>query len=123
MEQQKDEKIIFCKGGGCTAKLGMNGKDHVKKGLPALEDMIGGFAVVISQNDGVNPEIDLSILGRHTVGTGSAPQAVIGSLVAEPLARAGLKITDIDMENKKVSLSIRALLEEPEAEEDAPAEE
>ena len=22
MEQQKDEKIIFCKGGGCTAKLG-----------------------------------------------------------------------------------------------------
>ena len=29
---------LFCKGGGCTAKLGMNGKDHVKKGLPILED-------------------------------------------------------------------------------------
>ncbi|BFK86060.1 glycine reductase [Pseudoflavonifractor sp. DSM 107456] len=89
-------KTVIVTAGGCTAKLGMNGKDHVKKGLPILEDMLGGFAVVISQNDGVNPEIDLSILGRHTVGTGSAPQAVIGSLVADPLARAGLKITDID---------------------------
>ena len=29
-------------------------------------------------------------------GTGSAPQNVIGSLVADPLARVGLKITDID---------------------------
>ena len=89
-------KTVIVTAGGCTAKLGMNGKDHVKKDLPILEDMLGGFAVVISQNDGVNPEIDLSILGRHVVGTGSAPQAVIGSLVADPLARAGLKITDID---------------------------
>ncbi len=56
--------------GGCTAKLGMNGKDHVKKGLPALEDMIGGFAVVITQDDGVNPFINLNMLGRHSVGTG-----------------------------------------------------
>lgn len=89
-------KTVAVTAGGCTAKLGMNAKDHVKKGLPALEDMLGGFAIIIGQNDGVNPEIDLSILGRHTVGTGSAPQAVIGALVAEPLARAGLKITDID---------------------------
>ena len=74
----------------------MNGKDHVKKGLPALEDMIGGFAVVITQDDGVSPEFNLSILGRHTVGTGSAPQNVIGSLVTDPLDRAGLKVTDID---------------------------
>ncbi|MEG0898632.1 MAG: glycine/sarcosine/betaine reductase complex component C subunit beta [Oscillospiraceae bacterium] len=82
--------------GGCTAKLGMNGKDHVKKDIPILEDMIGGFAVIITKNDGINPEIDLSILGRHTVGTGSSPQAVITSLVQAPLARVGMKITDID---------------------------
>lgn len=89
-------KTVVVTSGGCTAKLGMNGKDHVKKGLPILEDCLGGFAVVVSENDGVNPEIDLSMLGRHSVGTGSAPQAVIGSLVADPLDRAGLKITDID---------------------------
>jgi hypothetical protein len=74
----------------------MNGKDHIKKGLPILEDCLGGFAVVISENDGASPEINLQMLGRHTVGTGSAPQAVIGSLVAEPLKKAGLKIPDID---------------------------
>lgn len=82
--------------GGCSAKLGMNGKDHVKKDMPILEDMLGGFAVLISENDGINPEVDTDIVGRHTVGTGSSPQAVITSLVSAPLDRVGLKITDID---------------------------
>ncbi len=57
---------------------------------------MAGFSVVVSENDGVSPEINLDILGRHTVGTGAAPQNVIGSLVADPLERAGLKMTDID---------------------------
>jgi hypothetical protein len=74
----------------------MNGKDHVKKGMPIPEDMIGGFAVVLTADDGVSPEVNLQIVGRHTVGTGSAPQAVIQSLVTESLDRNGLKITDID---------------------------
>ena len=89
-------KTVAVTAGGCTAKLGMNGKDHVKKGLPILEDMLGGFAVIVTADDGVNPEINLNILGRHTVGTGSAPQAVISSLVTDPLERNGLKVTDID---------------------------
>ena len=89
-------KCVVVSAGGCTAKLGMNGKDHVKKGLPIMEDMIGGFAVVITADDGVSPEINLQIVGRHTVGTGSAPQAVISALVTEALDRNGLKITDID---------------------------
>jgi hypothetical protein len=89
-------KTVVVTAGGCTAKLGMNGKDHVKKGLPIMEDMIGGFAVVVTQDDQVSPFINLDILGRHTVGTGSAPQAVISSLVTDPLDRNGLKITDID---------------------------
>lgn len=89
-------KTVIVTSGGCTAKLGMNGKDHIKKDIPILEDCLGGFAVVISENDGVSPEINLGMLGRHCVGTGSAPQAVIGSLVSDPLDRAGMKITDID---------------------------
>lgn len=89
-------KTVVVTSGGCTAKLGMNGKDHIKKGLPILEDCLGGFAVVITENDGVSAEIDLSLLGRHAVGTGSAPQAVIGSLVSMPLDKAGMKITDVD---------------------------
>ncbi|MEG0779296.1 MAG: glycine/sarcosine/betaine reductase complex component C subunit beta [Oscillospiraceae bacterium] len=89
-------KTVVVTAGGCTAKLGMNGKDHVKKDLPIMEDMLGGFAVVVTRDDGVSPEVNLDMLGRHTVGTGSAPQAVISSLVTDPLDRVGLKIIDID---------------------------
>lgn len=88
------KNVIVC-AGGSTAKLGMNGKDHVKKGMPILEDMVAGFAVLVSENDGESPEIRNDIVGRHTVGTGSSPQAVITSLVSKPLEKAGLKITDI----------------------------
>lgn len=88
-------KTVIVTAGGCTAKLGMNGKDHVKKELPILEDMLGGFAVVISQDDGVSPEFNFDMLGRHTVGTGTAPQEVTNSLVFKPLESNGLKAMDI----------------------------
>lgn len=86
--------IIFA--GGSTAKLGMNGRDHVKKGLPALEDCVGGFAVLISENDGVSPVLRTDVIGKHTIGHGAAPQAVIEALVLEPLTKNGMKITDVD---------------------------
>ncbi|MDR1704995.1 MAG: ketoacyl-ACP synthase III family protein, partial [Clostridiales bacterium] len=89
-------KNVAVVAGGATAKLGMNGKDHVKKGLPILEDVVGGFAALIGRDDGVSPILNTDIVGTHTVGTGSAPQAVMTALVAKPLQNAGLKITDID---------------------------
>ncbi len=89
-------RTVAVTAGGSTAKLGMNAKDHVKKGLPVLEDCLGGFAVIIAENDGVNPELIVGNPGRHTVGTGSSPQNVIASLVTEPLARQNLKVTDVD---------------------------
>lgn len=89
-------KCVIVTAGGCTAKLGMNGKSHVEKGMPVLEDMLGGFSIVITANDGVNPEINLEAIGRHTVGTGSAPQAVIQSLTYDPLEKLGLDVTEID---------------------------
>ncbi len=89
-------KNVVVSAGGSTAKLGMNGKDHIKKELPILEDCLGGFAVLVSENDGISPEFITDVIGMHTVGTGSSPQAVIGSLVTEALDKAGLKITDVD---------------------------
>ncbi|MFA7411982.1 MAG: glycine/sarcosine/betaine reductase complex component C subunit beta, partial [Tissierellaceae bacterium] len=89
-------KKVMVVSGGSTAKLGMNGKDHVKKNMPVLEDVIGGFAVIIAENDGINPMLRTDLVGRHTVGTGSSPQAVITSLVTAPLDKGNLKITDID---------------------------
>jgi hypothetical protein len=102
-------KNVAVVAGGATAKLGMNGKDHVAKGLPVLEDALGGFAVLISENDGVNPILRTDLVGFHTVGTGSSPQAVITSLVISPLEKGGMKITDIDkysveMQNPEITV-------------------
>ena len=89
-------KNVVVAAGGCSAKLGMNGKDHVKKGMPIMEDTIAGFAVLISENDGVSPQIRTDIVGKHSVGTGASPQDVISALVTEPLDKAGMKLKDID---------------------------
>ena len=89
-------KNVMIVAGGSTAKLGMNGKDHIKKGSPVLEDVVAGFATLVSENDGVSPVFRTDIVGTHKVGTGSSPQAVITSLVTEPLDRNDLTIKDID---------------------------
>lgn len=90
-------KNVMVVAGGASAKLGMNAKDHIKKELPVLEDVVGGFAVLVSENDGVNPIIRTDLVGKHTVGTGSSPQAVMTSLITTGLDRADLKITDVDV--------------------------
>ena len=89
-------KNVVVLGGGSTAKLGMNGKDHLKKNMPIIEDVLGGFAVLISENDGVNPILRTDIIGKHKIGSGSSPQAVMEALVSTPLEKAGYKITDVD---------------------------
>ena len=82
--------------GGSVPKLGMNGKDHVKKEMPLLEDMVGGFAVLITEDDGVNPIINTDVIGKHTISSGSSPQAVMTALIYDPLNAAGMKITDVE---------------------------
>jgi betaine reductase len=74
----------------------MNSRDHVRKGLPALENCLGSFAALIVPADGELPEIRLDAVGFHTVGAGSSPQAVTTALVYEPLQKAGLEFADID---------------------------
>ncbi len=102
-------KSVAIVAGGATAKLGMNGKDHVNKDMPILEDCLGTFAILVSENDGVSPILRTDIVGRHTVGTGSSPQAVMESIITKPLDRNGLKITDIDkysveMQNPEITV-------------------
>lgn len=89
-------KSVVVVAGGATAKLGMNGKDHIKKNLPILEDCLGGFAILITQNDGVSPVLRTDVIGRHTIGHGASPQAVLEALVLDPLEKNGFKITDIN---------------------------
>ncbi len=82
--------------GGSTAKLGMNSKSHLEKNVPVLEDVLGTFAFIISENDGVHPIIRTDVVGRHTIGSGSSPQAVMTAIVTDPLDRAGISLKDID---------------------------
>ncbi len=89
-------KHVIVTGGGAVAKLGMNGKEHVAKGLPVLEDVLGAFAVMVSQNDGIHPIIRTDAVGRHRIGSGSSPQAVIQAIVTDPLDSIHLKAADID---------------------------
>ena len=89
-------KNVVVVAGGSSAKLGMNAKDHIKKSVPILEDVIGAFACYIGENDGVSPVIRTDIVGRHTVGSGASPQNVTQAILGDPLDRAGLKIGDID---------------------------
>jgi hypothetical protein len=102
-------KNVAVVAGGATAKLGMNGKDHVAKGLPVLEDVLGAFAVLVSENDGINPVIRTDCMGCHNIGRGSAPQAVMEALVTDPLSKIGLKITDVEkfsveMQNPEITV-------------------
>ena len=89
-------KNIAVVAGGSIPKLYMNSRDHVKKGLKALEDCVGSFAVLLVPDDGTNPVMRLDVLGKHTVGAGGAPQAVTSALTFEPLQAAGLTFADVD---------------------------
>lgn len=102
-------KNVVVVAGGCTAKLGMNAKDHIKKGVPIIEDCIAGFACCVSEDDGVSPVFRNDIVGKHDVGTGSAPQKVTGALMVDVLEENGLKITDIqrystEMQNSDITV-------------------
>ncbi len=89
-------KNVAVVAGGAVSKLGMNGRDHYKKEVPLLEDCLGGFAIIVSENDGESPIIRTDIVGRHRIGTGSSPQQVTGALIADPLFANDLSFTDID---------------------------
>ncbi len=82
--------------GGSIPKLYMNGRDHVKKKMPALEDCVGSFAVLLTPDDGTVPVMRLDVLGKHSVGAGASPQAVTSALILEPLEKAGLGFLDVD---------------------------
>ncbi len=90
-------KNVVVMAGGSSAKLGMNSRDHINKDMPILEDMVGGYAVLISENDGCSPIIRTDIVGKHNIASGSSPQAVIQAIVVDPLEKNHLKLVDVDV--------------------------
>ncbi len=88
-------KEVAVVGGGSLAKLGMKMRGHLAKNTPIMEDVLGALAVVVGEDDGVNPRIRLDVVGKHEVAASSSQQAIMESLVFKQLDRVGLKITDI----------------------------
>jgi glycine/sarcosine/betaine reductase complex component C subunit beta len=82
--------------GGSLAKLGMKFAGALRYGVPVLEDVLAGFAILVGPPGGGAPELRLDAVGRHRVGSGSAQQAVLEDLVVEPLERLGRGILDVD---------------------------
>ena len=83
-------------GGGSMAKLGMKAYFHLEKGMPVLEDVLGGVAFFLTKNPDDGPRVNLEIAGRHAAGKPSTPQGLAEALVRDPLARAGRKIASVD---------------------------
>lgn len=87
---------VVVAGGGCLAKVGMKFAAHLKRDMPILEDVLGGIAFLITKDDGISPLIRLDAIGKHDVGAGSPQQAIMTSLILKPLAKLGMKMTDIE---------------------------
>ena len=68
----------------------------MSKDMPILEDMIGGFAVLVSENDGVSPGNRLRYVRQTHCRHRFFPKRSSPPLVATPLDNHGLKIPDID---------------------------
>ena len=83
--------------GGCSlAKLGMNYQAHLDADQPILEDVLAAVAIIVGEDDGVSPVLNLQSIGTHTIGAGSSLRAITRTLITDPLQKLGLALGDID---------------------------
>jgi betaine reductase len=82
--------------GGSLAKLGMKFESHLKKNMPVLEDVLGSFAAILAPAKPGQPSIRLDSVAFHPVRAGASPQAMAECLAEKPLAKLGMKLTDVD---------------------------
>lgn len=89
-------KNVAVVAGGSLAKLGMKFQGHLDNNMPVLEDVVGGVAFLVTEDDGCSPVLRLDILGKYPISAGGSQQRIQESLILEPLKANGLKLTDID---------------------------
>jgi glycine/sarcosine/betaine reductase complex component C subunit beta len=82
--------------GGSLPKLGMKFEGHLRHGLPVLEDVIGGAAILVTADDGVSPRIRLDAVGRHKVSSGGAGAQILHDLTVRPLEAIGARMLEVD---------------------------
>ena len=92
------ERNIVVVAGGSLAKLGMKFEGALSKGVPILEDVLAGMAVLVSTSgDLPGPIVRSDAIGRIPVDAGSSPQAQLGALVGTPLDALGIRATDVEV--------------------------
>ena len=82
--------------GGSLAKLGMKFLGALDHGLPVLEDVLAGMAILVGHAEGEAPVMRIDAVGRHRIGSGSSQQALLETVVAGPLERLHLGLLDVD---------------------------
>jgi hypothetical protein len=82
--------------GGSLAKLGMKFLGHLRLGLPILEDVLAGFAVIVGPSHGGAPHIRLDCVGRAAIEESARPQSLSEALAVRPLQAVGLRLVDVD---------------------------
>jgi betaine reductase len=82
--------------GGSQPKLGMKFEGHLRHGLPVLEDVLGGVAVLVTADDGVSPRLRLDAVGRHRVSSGGSGAQILHDLAVRPLEGIGARMLDVD---------------------------
>jgi betaine reductase len=82
--------------GGSLAKLGMKFESHLKNSMPVLEDVLGSCAVILGPPKVGAPCMRLDSVAFHPVRAGASPQAMAEFLAEKPLAKLGMKMTDVD---------------------------
>ncbi len=83
--------------GGCSfPKIGMKFQGHLAKNVPILEDTLVGAAIALEPDDGQSPVVRLDSVAKHETGTGESQPAVMQHIVYKPLAKLGLRMSEVD---------------------------
>ena len=88
------ERVVVV-AGGSLAKLGMKFAGALDHGVPVLEDVLAGMAVLVGPAESGKPVLRLDAVGRHRIGSGSSQQALLTDIVVRPLEQLGRSITDV----------------------------
>jgi betaine reductase len=69
---------------------------HISHGMPVLEDILAGSAMMIEKDDRKSPVLRMDSVGTHRIGAGGGQTQILEELVAAPLKRLGLRYSDVD---------------------------
>jgi glycine/sarcosine/betaine reductase complex component C subunit beta len=91
------ERVLVA-AGGSLAKLGMKFLGALEHGVPILEDVLAGTAILVGPApEPGTPVIRTDAVGTHRVASRSSQQSLLEDIVGRPLDAMGRSLTDIDV--------------------------